>query len=206
MGEIPCHEDTPQSAASRRLVLGVLALPAVAFGSAVGTPTSSCRRSSPITWLPSPTPPCRSGAGPNRVRKSRSRSRATRSPPRPAPTANGSVKLDKLTPTSTPQTLTVKGKNTLTVKDVLVGEVWLASGQSNMAFPVSRGLNAEQEKAAANFPQLRMFTVRSAPSARPRPIARERGRFARPIRSAVIPPWPTSSAASSTRSSACRWA
>jgi hypothetical protein len=78
-----------------------------------------------------------------------------------------SLKLDKLTPTFTPQTLTVKGKNTLTVKDVLVGEVWLASGQSNMAFPVSRGQNAEQEKALANFPQLRMFTVRSAPRRAP---------------------------------------
>jgi len=77
------------------------------------------------------------------------------------------VKLEKLTPTSVPQTLTVKGKNTLTVKDVLVGEVWLASGQSNMAFPVSRGQNADQEKALANFPQLRMFTVRSAPKRTP---------------------------------------
>ena len=77
------------------------------------------------------------------------------------------VKLDKLTPTSAPQTLTVKGKNTLTVKDVLVGEVWLASGQSNMAFPVSRGQNADQEKALANFPQMRMFTVRHAPKRTP---------------------------------------
>ena len=94
------------------------------------------------------------------------------------------MKLDKLTPTSTPQTLTVQGKNTLTVKDVLVGEVWLASGQSNMAFPVNRGQNAEQEKALANFPQMRMFTVTECPEAHsPGRLYRERGRFARPTRS-----------------------
>jgi len=70
-----------------------------------------------------------------------------------------SVKLAKLPAAAEPQTLTVKGKNTLTVEDVLVGEVWLASGQSNMAFTVSSALNAPQEEAAANFPQIRMFTV-----------------------------------------------
>ncbi len=64
-------------------------------------------------------------------------------------------------PTAEPQTLTVAGKNTLTVQDVLVGEVWLCSGQSNMEMQI-RGLHgqvdrAEEEIAAANFPQIRMF-------------------------------------------------
>ncbi len=57
---------------------------------------------------------------------------------------------------------TVTGKNTVTVNDVLVGEVWLGSGQSNMALPVASANNYEQEKAAANFPEIRMFTVTSA--------------------------------------------
>ena len=70
-----------------------------------------------------------------------------------------SVKLAKLKAGAEPQTLTVKGKNPLTVDDVLVGEVWLASGQSNMAFTVHSASNAEQEEAAANYPQIRMFTV-----------------------------------------------
>lgn len=74
-----------------------------------------------------------------------------------------SMKLGKILNTAVPQTLTVKGRNTLAVQDVLVGEVWLASGQSNMEFTVSRGLNADQEKAAANFPQIRMFTVAGNP-------------------------------------------
>ncbi|MDQ3815325.1 MAG: sialate O-acetylesterase, partial [Armatimonadota bacterium] len=47
----------------------------------------------------------------------------------------------------------------LVVKNVLVGDVWVASGQSNMAFAVRGAVNAEQEIAAANDPQLRMFTV-----------------------------------------------
>lgn len=60
-------------------------------------------------------------------------------------------------------TLTVKGKNSLTVKDVLVGDVWLGSGQSNMAMTVNRAKDYEQEKVAANFPKLRMFTVARNP-------------------------------------------
>jgi sialate O-acetylesterase len=56
-------------------------------------------------------------------------------------------------------TLAVRGENSLVVNDVLVGEVWLGSGQSNMRFEVSRANNFEAEKAAANFPEIRMFSV-----------------------------------------------
>ncbi|MEO6785132.1 MAG: sialate O-acetylesterase [Chthoniobacteraceae bacterium] len=84
------------------------------------------------------------------------------------PDANGKwmVKLNALKPGG-PQELIVKGKNTLTVKDVLVGEVWLGSGQSNMAMTVNRAKDFEQEKAAANLPQVRMFTVSSGASTKP---------------------------------------
>lgn len=68
------------------------------------------------------------------------------------------VKLDPLKAGET-LTLTVKGKNTLTVSDVLTGEVWLGSGQSNMQMNVGAANNAKEEIAAANFPQIRMFTV-----------------------------------------------
>jgi sialate O-acetylesterase len=61
------------------------------------------------------------------------------------------------------------GDAPIVVKDVLVGEVWLGSGQSNMQFPVSKAhasyagmLDEEKEIAAANYPQLRMFTVKNA--------------------------------------------
>jgi hypothetical protein len=76
------------------------------------------------------------------------------------------VTLDALNATE-PVTLTVKGENTLTVNDVLVGEVWLASGQSNMQLPVNDVSNAPAEKAAANYPGLRMFTVARHPAAQP---------------------------------------
>ncbi|MBI5800524.1 MAG: sialate O-acetylesterase [Verrucomicrobia bacterium] len=67
-----------------------------------------------------------------------------------------SVKLTKLSAAG-PHILTVKGKNTATFSDVLVGEVWLGSGQSNMAMTVNRAKDFEQEQAAAKFPQIRMF-------------------------------------------------
>lgn len=72
------------------------------------------------------------------------------------------VTLAKLSGAKSPQSLTVTGKNTVVVNDVLVGEVWLASGQSNMAMQVKGKLhgsvdNADSEVAAAKFPQIRMF-------------------------------------------------
>lgn len=76
------------------------------------------------------------------------------------------VKLDKLAG-SGPQVLTVKGKNTLTVNDVLVGEVWLCSGQSNMAMTVNRAKDFAKEQPAANFPSIRMFTVERSPHRAP---------------------------------------
>jgi sialate O-acetylesterase len=59
-----------------------------------------------------------------------------------------------------PYELTVAGKDTTrTITDVLVGEVWVGSGQSNMGWPVNRSTNAEAEIAAANFPEIRLFSV-----------------------------------------------
>jgi len=57
-------------------------------------------------------------------------------------------------------TLTVKGNNTVTLNDVLLGEVWICSGQSNMEWPLNKGvLNSKEEIAAANHPQIRLFNV-----------------------------------------------
>jgi sialate O-acetylesterase len=58
-----------------------------------------------------------------------------------------------------PAELIVTGKNTLTVRDILVGDVWLASGQSNMEWPLKSAANAEREVPAASFPQIRLFSV-----------------------------------------------
>jgi len=59
-----------------------------------------------------------------------------------------------------PGTLTIQGADkTLTFTDVLVGEVWICSGQSNMQWNVNSGLDADLEKAAANHPGIRIFSV-----------------------------------------------
>ena len=56
-------------------------------------------------------------------------------------------------------TLTVSGKNTITLKDVLLGEVWICSGQSNMEWSVTGALNPKEEVADANHPQIRLYNV-----------------------------------------------
>jgi sialate O-acetylesterase len=60
------------------------------------------------------------------------------------------IKLSELKPGAAGE-MTITGKNTLTVKDVAVGEVWVCSGQSNMEFKVAGTLNAKEEIAAADF-------------------------------------------------------
>jgi sialate O-acetylesterase len=55
--------------------------------------------------------------------------------------------------------LVIAGKNTITVRNVVVGEVWLCSGQSNMEWPVSRAADAAQEIAAASFPLIRHVRI-----------------------------------------------
>src|SRR5476649_2617705 len=65
------------------------------------------------------------------------------------------VSLDKLSAEAKGADLTVTGKNTVVVHDVVVGEVWLCSGQSNMEFTVSRARDSAKEIAAANFPLIR---------------------------------------------------
>ena len=69
------------------------------------------------------------------------------------------VTLEKLETSSTPAELTIKGKNTITLKDVLVGEVWVCSGQSNMQWTVKDSKDGAKEAADANFPNIRLFSV-----------------------------------------------
>jgi sialate O-acetylesterase len=54
----------------------------------------------------------------------------------------------------------IKGNNTITLKNILVGEVWICSGQSNMQMSVRSSANAEQEISAADYPKIRLFTVK----------------------------------------------
>jgi sialate O-acetylesterase len=66
-----------------------------------------------------------------------------------------------------PLEMTIRGKNTIRIKNVLVGEVWVCSGQSNMAWSLERADNPEQEIAAAAYPKIRLFTVERNASGSP---------------------------------------
>jgi len=83
------------------------------------------------------------------------------------------LKLGKLKASFTPQTLVIESGETKSFTNILVGEVWLASGQSNMEKPIGKQpgqkptFNAEAELAAANFPSLRLFKVDKVLSATP---------------------------------------
>ena len=83
------------------------------------------------------------------------------------------VKLDRLKASFTPQTLVIDSGGTKTLTNILVGEVWLGSGQSNMEKPIGeqRGqkptFNAEAELAAAHHPNLRLFLVEKALAVKP---------------------------------------
>lgn len=56
-------------------------------------------------------------------------------------------------------TLKISGENTVEIKNVAVGEVWLCSGQSNMEWTVGQSMNAEQELATANNPNIRHIKI-----------------------------------------------
>jgi len=58
-----------------------------------------------------------------------------------------------------PLTLSVSGSNTVQFDDILVGEVWLCSGQSNMEMGIGAAQDAQKEIAAANYPTIRLLKV-----------------------------------------------
>ncbi len=83
--------------------------------------------------------------------------------------ANGRwrVVLDPL-PAGGPHKIVIEGKNRIAINDVLVGEVWVCSGQSNMNFRVASSYAADLTRLTANFPKLRMITVPTVGSQEPR--------------------------------------
>ena len=81
---------------------------------------------------------------------------------------NWQVRLDPMPANSSPAELTVtSGSKTITLADILVGEVWLCSGQSNMGHALSRATGGEEAIAAANHPKLRLFRVKQNPAYSP---------------------------------------
>jgi len=77
------------------------------------------------------------------------------------------VKLSRLK-AGGPDNLIVEGKNRIELKNVLVGEVWICSGQSNMELPLKKTFEAEAAISAAGKPQLRLFHVPKTKADEPR--------------------------------------
>lgn len=83
------------------------------------------------------------------------------------------VKLGRLRASAEPQSLTVQSDTIVTLTNILIGEVWLCSGQSNMEKPIGLQpgqkpvFNYQAELAAANYPQMRLLKVDHARSTRP---------------------------------------
>lgn len=84
------------------------------------------------------------------------------------------VKLDPLTTSAESRELKA---GSLVLHDVLVGDVWLCTGQSNMGMSVRESANAEQETSHAQFPELRLFSVAQNPTLKP--VADVKGQWSR---------------------------
>ncbi len=77
------------------------------------------------------------------------------------------VSLAAMKCSAKPTTMTVSGKNKIEFENILIGEVWLCSGQSNMQWSVQRCANGKAEIAAAEYPQIRLLGVKRAINAEP---------------------------------------
>jgi sialate O-acetylesterase len=67
-----------------------------------------------------------------------------------------------------PYSIHIKGQNEVILKNVLIGEVWLCSGQSNMEWSAQSGINnGDEEIKNANYPEIRLFTVNTSTSIYP---------------------------------------
>jgi sialate O-acetylesterase len=70
-------------------------------------------------------------------------------------------------PAGGPDNLTVVGTNTLTFTNVMVGEVWVCSGQSNMEWPLVQAAHGDQEVERATHPEIRLFAVKQRTATEP---------------------------------------
>lgn len=77
------------------------------------------------------------------------------------------IKLDALEADAKGRTMEITGKTRITLNDILVGEVWVCSGQSNMDFQLKIADNGEQEVNDADYPQIRLLHVPITPASLP---------------------------------------
>ena len=121
------------------------------------------------------------------------------------------VTLAKLETGGTHDLTIQAGDDKRTLKNVLVGEVWICSGQSNMEMGVAAAKDGKQEIEAANFPQIRLFTVEKHDEPKPLDDCKGKCQWVEcssatlaAAAGAAFRPRPITSAASSTSNSTCR--
>jgi sialate O-acetylesterase len=73
-----------------------------------------------------------------------------------------------------PTEMTVSGRNTITIHDILIGEVWVGSGQSNMQFGVQASPSFRVDVATSYFPEMRLYLVPLVTAATPAKIINAR--------------------------------
>lgn len=66
-----------------------------------------------------------------------------------------------------PHEMVIKGKNEIKIGNILIGEVWAGSGQSNMQWAVQQSMNGAEEVASAKFPKIRLFVIPLIPAGTP---------------------------------------
>ena len=83
------------------------------------------------------------------------------------PDGKWSVTLDPVPASAQPAKITIQGSSTRDLSNVLVGEVWLCSGQSNMQWTVSSSWDSDLEIATAKYPNIRLISVPQVGSQQP---------------------------------------
>ncbi len=116
------------------------------------------------------------------------------------------VKLDPLAASEQGREMTVRGKNNVTFQDVVVGDVWFASGQSNMGFPLSAALNATEALAQAETPDSAFSRSPGTPRPSRSRTSRVNGNCPARKPPEASPPWPISSRKKSGARRNARWA
>ena len=115
-------------------------------------------RSSATTWCCSAARRTPSGAGQNPATRSGSRSQASTHPASRGRSPLAGEDSAAALPAG-PYTVKISGHQTVELHNVLVGDVWLCGGQSNMQVPLRCARNGEEEVKAANYPEIRFFSV-----------------------------------------------
>ena len=81
----------------------------------------------------------------------------------------------KAMPYGGPYEMTICGKNTITLQNILMGDIWVCSGQSNMGMAVAESINGQEEARQAHYPKIRLLTVNFAMSETPLEEVKTRG-------------------------------